>query len=44
MLAILKELSDDLSCFRNTVRAEFWLSVAVVGGFMVCLPIVFHCL
>lgn len=44
MLAILKEFSDDLSCLRNTVKADFWLSVAVVGGLMVCLPIVFHCL
>ena len=35
MLAILK---------RNLIEAEFWLSLAVVGGLMVSLPIVFHCL
>jgi hypothetical protein len=44
MLAILKDLSDDLSCLRNLITAEFWLSLAVVGGLMVSLPIVFHCL
>jgi hypothetical protein len=44
MSAILKILSDDLACFRNLITAEFWLSVAVVGGLMVSLPIVFHCL
>jgi len=44
MLAILKDLSDDLSCFRNLMKADFWLSLAVVGGLMVSLPIVFHCL
>ncbi len=35
MLAILK---------RNLIEREFWLSLAVVGGLMVSLPIVFHCL
>ena len=35
MLALIK---------RNLIEGEFWLSVAVVGGLMVCLPIVFHCL
>lgn len=44
MLAFLKDLSDDLCCLRDLITAEFWLSVAVVGGLMVCLPIVFHCL
>ena len=29
---------------RNLIEAEFWLSLAVVGGFMYSLPLVFHCL